>query len=99
MKAAAQKLGVQAVFFVPQKEDVAAQISTMETYIAQKVVGIAIAPSDPKALAPAIKKGRGAGIPVITLDTDAPESERIAYGQVHIHQDPLRGLSAGWGHD
>jgi len=79
VKAAAQKLGVQAVFFVPQKEDVAAQISTMETYIAQKVSGIAVAPSDPKALAPAIKKGRDAGIPVITLDTDAPESVRIAY--------------------
>ncbi|MDR5709017.1 MAG: sugar-binding protein [Armatimonadota bacterium] len=79
VKAAAQKLGVQAVFFVPQKEDVAAQISTMETYIAQKVSGIAIAPSDPKALAPTIKKGREAGIPVITLDTDAPESVRIAY--------------------
>ncbi len=79
VKAAAQKLGVQAVFFVPQKEDVAAQISTMETYIAQKVSGIAIAPSDPKALAPTIKKGRDAGIPVITLDTDAPESARIAY--------------------
>ncbi|MCS7172655.1 MAG: sugar-binding protein [Armatimonadetes bacterium] len=79
VKAAAQKLGVQAVFFVPQKEDVAAQISTMETYIAQKVSGIAVAPSDPKALGPTIKKGRDAGIPVITLDTDAPESVRIAY--------------------
>lgn len=79
VKAAAQKLGVQAIFFVPQKEDVAAQISTMETYIAQKVSGIAVAPSDPQALAPAIKKGRDAGIPVITLDTDAPQSARIAY--------------------
>lgn len=79
VKAAAQKLGVQATFFVPSKEDVAAQISTMETYIAQKVHGIAIAPSDPKALAPAIKKGRDAGIPVITLDTDAPDSVRLAY--------------------
>ncbi|MDR7416875.1 MAG: sugar-binding protein [Armatimonadota bacterium] len=79
VKAAAQKLGVQAVFFVPQKEDVAAQISTMETYIAQKVSGIAVAPSDPKALGPTIKKGRDAGIPVITLDTDAPESARLAY--------------------
>lgn len=79
VKAAAQKLGVQAIFFVPQKEDVAAQISTMETYIAQKVSGIAVAPSDPKALAPTIKKGRDAGIPVITLDTDAPESVRLAY--------------------
>jgi len=79
VKAAAQKLGVQAIFFVPQKEDVAAQISTMETYIAQKVSGIAVAPSDPKALAPTIKKGRDAGIPVITLDTDAPDSARLAY--------------------
>jgi ABC-type sugar transport system substrate-binding protein len=36
--AAAEDLGLgadQAIFFVPQQEDVAAQLETMETYIAQ----------------------------------------------------------------
>jgi ribose transport system substrate-binding protein len=76
---AGEDLGVNAVFWVPTKEDVAAQISTMETYIAEGVDGIAIAPSDPVALAPYIKKAMDAGIPTITLDTDAPDSERLCY--------------------
>jgi len=78
-KDAAAKLGVEAIFWVPTKEDVAAQISTMETYIAMGVSGIAVAPSDPKALESYIKKAMDAGIPTITLDTDAPESVRLAY--------------------
>jgi ribose transport system substrate-binding protein len=76
---AAAKLGVQADFFVPTKEDVAAQLSTMEGYIAQGYAGIAVAPSDPKAMEATIKAAMDAGIPVITLDTDAPESVRLAY--------------------
>ncbi len=76
---AAAKLGVKAEFFVPQKEDVQVQLSTMEAYIAQGVNGIAIAPSDPVAAEATIKAAMDAGIPVITLDTDAPDSVRLAY--------------------
>ena len=57
--AAAKDLGLsgdQAIFFVPPQEDVAKQIETMETYIAQGVTGIAIAPSDPDALEPVIRR-------------------------------------------
>ena len=79
VKKAAEDLGVKATFFVPQKEDIQAQISQMESFIAMGVDGIAIAPSDPTALAPTIATAMSKGIPVITLDTDAPESERLAY--------------------
>jgi ribose transport system substrate-binding protein len=79
VKDAGAKLGVQADFFVPTAEDVAAQISTMEGYIAQGYDGIAVAPSDPKAMEATIAAAMDAGIPVITLDTDAPESVRLAY--------------------
>jgi ribose transport system substrate-binding protein len=41
----------------------------METYIAQGVTGIAIAPSDPAALEPVMKKAADAGVIVTTLDT------------------------------
>jgi ribose transport system substrate-binding protein len=67
--AAGADLGVEVVFFVPPKEDVAAQIQTMETYIAEGVTGIAIAPSDPNALEATMKKAADAGIFVTTLDT------------------------------
>jgi len=72
VRAAAKDLGLkddQAIFFVPPKEDVAAQTQTMETYIAQGVTGIAIAPSDPNALEPVMKKAASAGLIVTTLDT------------------------------
>jgi len=76
---AGEDLGVTAIFWVPTQEDIDAQISTIESYIAQGVDGIAVAPSDPVAMAPYIKKAMDAGIPTITLDTDAPDSERLCY--------------------
>jgi ribose transport system substrate-binding protein len=77
VRAAANALGLQdhqAIFFVPPTEDVAKQIETMETYVAQKVTGIAIAPSDPNALEPVMKKAVEAGIIVTTLDTPPVEN-------------------------
>lgn len=74
--AAANDLGLardQAIFFVPPSEDVAKQIETMEAYIAQGVSGIAIAPADPNALEPVMKKAAEAGIIVTTLDTPPVE--------------------------
>jgi len=76
VKAAAADLGLsedQVIFFVPPKEDVAAQIQAMETYIAQGVTGIAIAPSDPNALEPVMAAAAEAGILVTTLDTPPVE--------------------------
>ncbi|MFQ5858744.1 MAG: sugar-binding protein [Anaerolineae bacterium] len=76
VRAAAKDLGLkddQAIFFVPPSEDVAKQIETMETYIAQGVTGIAVAPSDPNALEPVMKKAADAGIFVTTLDTPPVE--------------------------
>jgi ribose transport system substrate-binding protein len=69
VEAAGKDLGVETFFFVPPKEDVAAQIQTMETYVAQGVTGIAIAPSDPEALERVMQQAAAAGIKVITLDT------------------------------
>ncbi len=75
--AAANDLGLtkdQVVFFVSPTEDIAKQIETMETYIAQGVSGIAIAPADPNALEPVMKKAANAGIIVTTLDTPPVEN-------------------------
>lgn len=79
VKKAAEDLGVKATFFVPQKEDIQAQVYQMESFIAMGVNAIAIAPSDPTAIAPTIETAISKGIPVITLDTDAPESKRLVY--------------------
>lgn len=72
-------LDVTVSFWVPYKEDVPAQLKTMDSYIAEGYAGIAVAPSDPDAIIPVIRKALDAGIPVITIDTDAPNSDRLAY--------------------
>ena len=90
-----QGVNVEAVFWVPSKEDVQAQLSTMDSYIAQNVAGIAIAPSDPSAATPYINKALEKGIPVITIDTDAPNSNRLAYlGTGNWKAGYLAGLTA-----
>jgi ribose transport system substrate-binding protein len=84
VEAAGKQLGVETVMFVPPNEDVAAQIQTMETYIAQGVTGIAIAPSDPQALERAMKKAAAAGVIVTTLDTPPVEG---SVAKVYIGTD------------
>ncbi|MER6951268.1 sugar ABC transporter substrate-binding protein [Nonomuraea sp. NPDC000554] len=49
--------------------DNAAQITAIENMVAAGVKGILITPSDTKAIVPAIKKARDAGVMVIALDT------------------------------
>ena len=91
--AAARDLGLegdQVVFFVPPTEDLAKQIETMETYIAQGVTGIAIAPADPIALEPVMQKAYDAGIIVTTLDTP-PVDDSVSL--VYIGTD---NFAAGW---
>ncbi len=94
--AAAADLGLSsdhAIFFVTPTEDVTSQIQTMETYIAQGVTGIAIAPSDPSALEPVMRQADAAGIIVTTLDTP-PIAGSISL--VYIGTDNYTaGLEAG----
>jgi ribose transport system substrate-binding protein len=96
VKAAGKALGLaedQVIFFVPPKEDVNAQIQTMETYIAQGATGIAIAPSDPNALEPVMKKAAEEGIIVTTLDTPPVDG---SVSKVYIGTDNYSaGMMAG----
>lgn len=59
--------------------DVAGQIKTIEDLISRGVDGIIISATDGKALAPEVDKAIDAGIPVITFDSDVPDSKRLAY--------------------
>jgi ribose transport system substrate-binding protein len=73
------ELGVKPTFTGPQDQNPEAQANTMDQIIARKPAGILIAPGNPETLKPYINKAMDAGIPVICLDTDAPDSNRIAY--------------------
>jgi ribose transport system substrate-binding protein len=76
---AGKELGVKVTVFMPQKEDIPQQIETVETWISMGFNGIAVAPSDPEALVSPVNSAMGKGIPAITIDTDAPNSDRICY--------------------
>lgn len=78
-KAAALFPDVQAEFFVPPVEDIPKQISTVEAWIAAGYQVLSLAPSDPKAMEPTIKKALDLGRIVFTQDTDAPRSGRFFY--------------------
>lgn len=53
----------------PQESDVQSQISQIEDAITQGYKGIAIAPTDPAALAPVLDQAMAAGIKVVFIDT------------------------------
>jgi ribose transport system substrate-binding protein len=74
-----QELGVKGTFTGPQDQNPEQQANVMDQIIARKPAGILIAPGNPKTLKSYINKAVEAGIPVICVDTDAPDSNRIAY--------------------
>lgn len=76
----AQELGnVEVIYRGPEKADELKQKEVVESFISQRVDGIAISVLNADFLTPAIDKAIDAGIPVVTWDSDAPKSKRIAF--------------------
>ncbi len=75
----AEELGVELILSGPAEVNVDEQIKAIETAIASKVDGILTMALDPTAFGPVIDKAVDAGIPVVLIDTDAPESKRSYY--------------------
>jgi ribose transport system substrate-binding protein len=76
---AGKELNVKVTVFLPQKEDIPKQVETVETWISMGFTALAIAPSDPEALVSPINSAMERGIPVLTIDTDSRNSNRICY--------------------
>ena len=69
-EAMGQAYGVDVtVMSPPEESDVQSQITQIEDAITQGVGGIALAPTDPVALAPSVDAAIAAGIPVVFIDT------------------------------
>lgn len=76
----AKEMGnVTILWRAPQEADAAKQVEILEGLVALKVDGIAVSCNEPNALKPAIDKAVAAGIPVITFDSDSPDSKRLTY--------------------
>jgi ribose transport system substrate-binding protein len=78
LKAAAE-YGVTAEMRGPDIFDPQSELEDFKTVVASKPAGILISVSDSAVLAPAIDSAVAAGIPVITMDSDAPESHRLYF--------------------
>jgi ribose transport system substrate-binding protein len=78
--AEAEKLGnVECVYQGPVEHEPATQAQIIDDFITQGVDGLAISVSDAAAATTLIDKAVDAGIAVITFDSDAADSKRVAY--------------------
>jgi ribose transport system substrate-binding protein len=76
----AKEIGnVEVIYHGPERADELKQKEILESFIAQKVDGIAISVLNADFLTSTIDRAIDAGIPVVTWDSDAPKSKRIAF--------------------
>ncbi len=79
MQKAAAEEKVKGLFTGPTTTDIAKQIDIIENLLLQGAAGIAISPNDPTAVIQVINRAVEQGVPVVTFDSDSPESKRLAY--------------------
>ncbi len=87
---AAAELGVEVIYRGPDKADELKQKEVLESFITQKVDGIAISVSNASFLTATIDRAVEAGIPVVTWDSDAPASKRLGFYGVDDFQSGLK---------
>lgn len=78
-RAAAELGGVEVLWNAPVSADQLKQKEILESYITQRVDGIAISVLNGDFLTETINRAIDAGIPVVTWDSDAPKSKRLAF--------------------
>lgn len=75
----ARELGVELKWDAPAQSDEAKQADIFETFVQQGVDGIAVSCINPEVMRRVIDKAVEAGIPVVTWDSDSPDSKRSAF--------------------
>ena len=94
-RAAAEYGDVEVLWNAPASADQLKQKEILESYITQRVDGIAISSLNGEFLAETINRAIDAGIPVTTWDSDAPTSKRIAfYGVDDVASGRIMGEQA-----
>ncbi len=77
---ASRELGVDIVWKGPLKEDdLKGQIDVVESFVAQGVSGIVVAPLSDKGLAGSVKGAVAAGIPVVVFDSDLEGHDHTSF--------------------
>jgi ribose transport system substrate-binding protein len=76
---AARRGGIEVLWRGPENADQLRQKEILESFITQRVDGIAISSLNGDFLTPIIDRAVDAGIPVVTWDSDAPKSKRTVF--------------------
>jgi simple sugar transport system substrate-binding protein/rhamnose transport system substrate-binding protein len=84
-KKAGEDLGVEVIYTGPTKADAAEQVKMIEDLISKGVDCIAVAPNDPAALTPVLKKAKEKGI--LVMDWDTPADQAVVELSVHQIDD------------
>jgi ribose transport system substrate-binding protein len=79
LEIAAKELGVKVTITGPSTLDMPSFVSMIETTIARRPAGMLISAWDPSVVVAPIAKAFEAGIPVVTVDVDAPNSKRLTF--------------------
>lgn len=88
---AASQLKVRADFTGPQTYDAKAERDAVDQAVQKKATGILLSVADANALKDGIDKAIAAGIPVVTLDSDAPSSKRLFFIGTNNYQAGFTG--------
>lgn len=75
---AAEIGGIKVEVTAPSTPDAAAQVQLIESYVQRGVDGLMVSSLGPSVCA-AIDAAIAAGVPVITFDSDCPDSDRLTY--------------------
>ncbi|HUO25365.1 MAG TPA: substrate-binding domain-containing protein [Candidatus Aquilonibacter sp.] len=89
-KAAAESK-LRSDFVGPNTYDPEAERQAFDKAVQEKATGILLAVTDPAVLRSSIDKAIAAGIPVVTLDSDAPESKRLFFIGTNNYQVGVTG--------
>ena len=88
---AAGQFKVRSDFTGPQTYDPKAERDALDQAVQKKATGILLAVTDPALLKDSIDKAVAAGIPVITIDSDAPSSKRLFFIGTNNYQAGFTG--------
>jgi ribose transport system substrate-binding protein len=88
---AASQMKVKAEFVGPDTYDPKAEQLEFEKLLQSKPTGILVSPASGQLMRPDIDQAIAAGIPVITIDSDAPESKRLFFVGTNNYQAGVMG--------
>ena len=88
---AAGQFKVRSDFVGPSSYDPKAERDALDNAVQRKATGILLAVTDPTVLKDSIDKAIAAGIPVVTMDSDAPASKRLFFIGTNNYQAGVNG--------